>query len=261
MIADSLLPREYETDPDPARFGLRETAGILDIPRESRPRERLLREGPESLSDRELLCILLNAGIRGKNVNILAGELLERLDLCGRIPSINDLLGISGLGESKACTVAAMLELGRRRWGQRGKRVKTPADVYDLVRHYADRRQELFLCVSMNGAHEVLAVRVVTVGLVNRTIVHPREVFSDPLQDRASAVCVAHNHPSGNLKPSGEDNEITGKLKAAAEILGLFFLDHLIFSREGFYSYSQAGGLKRGKNAGAKRKKIDYCLL
>jgi DNA repair protein RadC len=215
--------------------------GLGSIPRENQPREKLRREGPEALSDRELLCILLNTGIKGKSVTVLAEELMEKLDRCKNIPPIKELAAINGLGETKACAVAAMLELGRRRWGQAGTKIRLPEDVFDLVRHYADRRQERFLCLSLNGAHEVLAVRVVTVGLVNKTIVHPREVFSDPIQDRASAVCVAHNHPSGSLKPSEEDDEITRKLKSAAEILGINFLDHIIFCGEGFFSYSQSG--------------------
>ncbi|MDR2073398.1 MAG: DNA repair protein RadC [Spirochaetaceae bacterium] len=215
-----------------------------DLPKEYRPRERLCREGASALSDRELLCILLNTGIKGKAVDILADEVLNKLDRYKDIPPVNEMVKISGLGMAKAAAVTAMLELGRRHWGQPGTRISLPSDAYSLIRHYADRRQERFICISLNGAHEVLAVRVVTVGLVNKTIVHPREVFSDPLQDRASAVCVAHNHPSGRLEPSGEDNEITWRLRSAAEILGLRFLDHLIFSGWGFFSYSQAGLLR-----------------
>ena len=216
------------------------TANIMAMPKDKRPRERLLREGPEKLSDKELLSILLNTGIKGKSVNLLAEELLNRLDRNNGIPSCRELIKIAGLGESKAATIAAMLEFGRRRWGIREIRIRSPEDAYNLINHYADRRQERFICISLNGAHEVLAIRVVTVGLVNKTIVHPREVFSDPLQDRASAICVAHNHPSGKLEPSGEDNEITRQLRGAAEILGINFLDHIIFSAEGYYSYSQA---------------------
>jgi DNA repair protein RadC len=219
--------------------------GLLALPRESRPRERLLKEGPAALSDRDLLCIVLNTGIRGKGVDVLAAELLNKLDRCKDIPSVKDLALINGMGLSKACAVTAMLELGRRRWGQQGKRIRQPVDVFDLVRHFADRRQERFICISLNGAHEVLAVRVVTVGLVNKTIVHPREVFSDPIQDRASAVCAAHNHPSGKVKPSAEDDEMTSILKAAADVLGIHFLDHLIFSGESFFSYREAGFLKK----------------
>ena len=246
MIADCEDSADfYKTRADRIRFGFLKAKSLLDLPRELRPREKLLREGPEALSDRELLCILLNTGIKGKSVSVLAEELLEKLDQTRDIPSVKELSEIIGLGESKAAAVAAVLELGRRRWAQGETKIRSPGNAYNLIRHYADRRQERFICISLNGAHEVLAVRVVTMGLVNKTIVHPREVFSDPLQDRASAVCVAHNHPSGKLAPSGEDDDITRKLKAAADILGITFLDHLIFPTEGYFSYSQAGMLEK----------------
>ena len=212
----------------------------LSLLKEDRPRERLIRSGPQSLSDQELLAIILVSGIKGKNVNLLARELLSKLDAENEIPSVRELRRLSGLGESKACTVAAMLEFGRRKWSS-GQRIRQPADIFNLIRHYADRRQEKFLCISLNGAHEVLAVRIVTIGLVNRTIIHPREVFADPINDRASAIAVAHNHPSGNLQPSGEDSKITQKLKASADILGLNFLDHLIFSETFYFSFRQEG--------------------
>jgi DNA repair protein RadC len=210
-----------------------------------RPRERLFRSGPAALSDRELLAIVLNTGIRGKDVIALAGELLELLDRHKGIPAIQDLSALGGMGQSKACAVAAMLEFGRRRWGLTGTRVRQPQDIYALLQHHADRKQERFLCLSLNGAHEVLALRIVSIGLLNRTIVHPREVFADPIIDRAAAVIVAHNHPSGHLKPSPEDDEITVRLMAAAELLGLNFLDHLIFSAAAWYSYRQSGRMNR----------------
>ncbi len=213
------------------------------MPKDDRPRERLLVHGPAALTDKDLLSIVLNTGIQGKNVSLLAADLLARLDADKSIPSVRDLVTLSGLGEAKAGTIAAMLEFGRRRWGPCGLRVKHPSEAYALIRHHADRRQERFICISLNGAHEVLAVRIVTVGLVNRTVVHPREVFADPLTDRASAVIVAHNHPSGKLEPSAEDLEITERLTTAANILGISFLDHLIFSETAFYSFSEDGKL------------------
>ena len=222
--------------------------GPLSLPREDRPRERLIESGPESLSDQDLLSIILVSGIRGKNVRMLAKELLSKLDREKHIPTVKELSGLGGMGQSKACIVAAMLEFGRRKWAS-GQKVRQPGDVYALIRHHADRRQERFLCLSLNGAHEILASRIVTIGLVNRTIVHPREVFADPIQDRTSSIVVAHNHPSGNLEPSEEDNEITHKLKTAAGILGLNFLDHIIFSERFYFSYRQEGLLenKAGK--------------
>jgi DNA repair protein RadC len=216
----------------------------MDLAPERRPRERLIGKGPDALSDTELLAVLLNTGIKGKNVSQLAADLLRLLDRNREIPRIQELLQLSGMGESKACAVAAMLEFGRRRWGAFGSAVTNPGEIFSLVRHYADRKQERFISLSLNGAHEVLAVRVVTVGLVNRTIVHPREVFADILQDRAAAFIVAHNHPSGRISPSPEDNEITDRLQNAAVILGLHFLDHLIFSETAWWSYRQNGLLK-----------------
>ncbi|MDR1250692.1 MAG: DNA repair protein RadC [Treponema sp.] len=222
------------------RFG----QGVLALPPERRPRERLLANGPVALSDAELLSILLNTGTRGKPVSILAEELLGLLDRNKDIPPVQELSRLAGMGNTKAASVAAMLEFGRRRWGSVGTRVKHPLDIFSLVRHNADRKQERFISISLNGAHEAMAVRVVTIGLVNRTIVHPREVFADLIQDRAAAFAVAHNHPSGKLRPSPEDDEITDRLRAAADILGLHFLDHLIFSEKDWWSYRQNGRIR-----------------
>jgi DNA repair protein RadC len=228
---------------------LREDAGAYvtefliapaDLPAGDRPRERLLKHGPEALSDQDLLVILLNTGVRGKNVTVLAGELLERLEQNKRIPAARDLAQMAGIGASKACAVVAMLEFGRRRWGATGAKINHPSDAFSLVRHYANRKQEYFICISLNGAHEALAVRVITVGLVNRTLVHPREVFADALSDRACAVLCAHNHPSGATEPSKEDDEVTKSLKRAADVLGLNFLDHVIFTENAYFSYRQA---------------------
>ena len=233
---------EYCTETTPPALSVRESRcpGPLSLAKEDRPRERLIRAGPESLSDEELLSIILVSGIRGKNVTLLSQELLFKLDTGKGIPSVSELRSLGGLGVSKACTVAAMLEFGRRKWAS-GQRIRHPEDIFNLIKHHADRRQERFLCLSLNGAHEVLAVRIVTIGLVNRTIIHPREVFADPIHDRASAIVVAHNHPSGSLRPSMEDNEITRRLKASADLLGLNFLDHLIFSETHFFSFRQEG--------------------
>ncbi|MCL2880489.1 MAG: DNA repair protein RadC [Treponema sp.] len=212
---------------------------ILDLPTDQRPRERLLSKGAEALSDLELLAILLRTGMPGKNVISLSEDVLDLLDKTKGIPSPAEIAGIPGMGDAKTCIIAAMLEFGLRRWGERGRRVRSPSDIYSLVRHYADRKQERFISISLNGAHEALSVHVVTVGLVNRTIVHPREVFADLIQDRASAFCVAHNHPSGQLDPSPEDDEITLRLQHSSDILGINFLDHLIFSDKLWWSYRQ----------------------
>lgn len=207
-------------------------------------RERLAREGPSSLTDGDLLAALLGSGIKGKCVHALAEEVLEILDSSAGVPEAAILRRIGGMGAAKASAVSAALELGRRRYGSREARVASPRDVFPLIAHWADRKQERFICCSLNGAHELIAARVVSIGLVNKTVVHPREVYADPITDRACAVIVAHNHPSGRLEPSPEDREITARLKEAGDTIGLALLDHIIFSRAGYYSFVEHGLLE-----------------
>jgi DNA repair protein RadC len=139
--------------------------------------------------------------------------------------------------------ILAAIEFARRRIKPEGARIETPADLLPHVRHYADRKQEHFLCASINGANEILNIRVVSIGLIDRSPVHPREVFADALSDRASAVIVAHNHPSGSLQPSQSDIDITAQLKASGAIVGIGLLDHIIFNRAGYFSFLEAGKL------------------
>jgi len=216
---------------------------IKDIPPEKRPREKLLRNGPSALSDSELVAIMLGSGIKGKNILNLAGEIVRKLDKEGCSPDIASLMKINGLGQAKASVLAAALEYSRRIMLPGAGKVREPEDILKAVNHYADRPQEYFLCLSLNGAHEISHIRVVSIGLVNRTMVHPREVFAQPVQDRAAAVICAHNHPSGNTEPSKEDADVTRILKNAGRILGIELLDHIIFSTKGYYSFAENGEL------------------
>lgn len=143
----------------------------------------------------------------------------------------------------------------RRRWylrhlssrgvasSRKGRRSRLRPTFSPIIRHYADRKQEHFLCASINGANEILNIRVVSIGLIDRTPVHPREVFADALSDRASAIIVAHNHPAGSLEPSASDVEVTKQLKAAGTVMGIALLDHIIFKRSGYFSFLEAGRL------------------
>jgi DNA repair protein RadC len=216
---------------------------IQDVPLEDRPREKMLQRGAQSLSDVELLAILIGSGTKNANVFKVAGRLLKLLDENGNSVTVEGLRSVEGVGPAKASLVVAALEFARRRIRPRNMKISFPPDVYPLIRHIADRRQEHFLCISLNGANEVIAVRTVSVGLVNRALVHPREVYADPITDRASAVIVAHNHPSGNLTPSQDDLAITRQLKEAGHTLGIKLLDHLIFNHEGYHSLLEQGQL------------------
>ncbi len=216
---------------------------IYETPIDERPRERLATFGSARLSDLELLQAIIGSGNRGRSVTRIADDVLSVIDRLGGDVQYADLLAIPGLGSAKAALMCASLEFARRTTCPGATRITVPADILPVVRHYADRKQEHFLCLSLNGAHEVQSVRVVSIGLVNRTIVHPREVFADPLTDRAAAVVVAHNHPSGRVEPSMEDRDVTRRLKQAGDTLGIRLLDHLVFSTKGYYSFLEQGEL------------------
>ena len=216
---------------------------IQDMPAADRPREKLLRKGAAALSDQELLAILLGKGTPGMDVMTLAARLAKVIDEKGLGVQAEDLRQFTGVGDAKATLLLAALEFARRRIKPEGARIETPADLLPHVRHYADRKQEHFLCASINGANEILAIRVVSIGLIDRAPVHPREVFADALADRASAIIVAHNHPASALEPSTADIEATRQLKAAGQVLGIPLLDHIIFNRTGYFSFLEAGRL------------------
>ena len=216
---------------------------ISEIPEPDRPREKLLKKGANSLSDIELVAILLGKGTQKQDVMSVARRVLRTLDVSSNRVDLKDLQKIEGVGPAKAALLSAALEFARRRIRPEGVKISLPPDVLPLIRHYADRKQEHFICISLNGANEVISTRIVSVGLVNKTQVHPREVFADPITDRASAIIVAHNHPGGGLHPSKEDIAVTKQLKSAGEILGIRLLDHIIFNHKGYYSFLEDGKL------------------
>jgi DNA repair protein RadC len=214
------------------------------LPQRERPREKILREGPDGLTDAELLTIIIGSGTAKNGVAAIAAKLLTLLDRDGGFVSAEAIGKVKGVGQAKSALLLAAMELTRRNLCPGPRKITKPADIAPLIAHYNDRIQEHFFSISLNGAHEVIAVRVVSVGLVNRTIVHPREVFADPLTDRAAALIVAHNHPSGNVEPSEDDIEITRRLRSAGDVLGIKILDHIIFSREGYHSFLEHGEIE-----------------
>ena len=216
---------------------------IDQIPEADRPREKLLRKGAPALSDQELLAILLGKGTAAIDVMSLAGKLAKVVDEKGLNLRAEDLKQFGAVGDAKATLILAAIEFARRRIKPEGAKIETPADILPHVRHYADRKQEHFLCASINGANEILNIRVISIGLIDRAPVHPREVFADALTDRASAIIVAHNHPTGGLDPSASDVEVTTQLKAAGIVIGIALLDHIIFNRNGYFSFLEAGRL------------------
>jgi len=216
---------------------------IKDLPELDRPREKLLSKGPMALSDSELLAILIGSGMKGTNALALATKILRKVDLRSDKLDVDALEEIPGVGPAKASRIAAAFELVRRRLQREGARVREAKDVLPFVQQIRDKHQEYFVCLSLNGANEVIENRVVTVGLLDSNQVHPREVYADPLTDRAASIIVAHNHPSGTLEASPEDVALTDRLARAGKLLGIPLLDHIIVTKRGYLSLKQAGYL------------------
>lgn len=217
------------------------TRNIKKVPKKERPREKLRKKGAPSLSDLELIAIILGSGIKGKNVLSVAKSLLAEMDKSGTETDYEKLLTLPGIGPSKACLIMASMEFSRRRIRPEGIRIIKPRDILPLISHLSDRKQEHLVCVSLNGANEVNSVRIVSIGTIDRTLVHPREVFSGPITDRAASIIIAHNHPDGSLQPGAKDIKVTKSLIKAGEILGIPLQDHIIFSTKGFYSFMENG--------------------
>ena len=209
---------------------------------EDRPREKLEQRGAAALTDIELIAAILGSGIKGCDVMQLAHKVVAVFDSSGGagFPA-EQLKSISGIGAAKLTVLSAAWEFVGRRIRGGNCRISCPVDIMQFVRHYADRKQEHLLCITLNGANEVLHCRVVTIGLADRSLIHPREVYSEALTDRAAAIILAHNHPSGQLIPSDEDRKVTARLIQAGELLGVPLLDHLIFTTKGFYSFKEHG--------------------
>lgn len=216
-----------------------------EMPKSEKPREKIAERGVETLKDQELLMVLLGTGTTERRVDIVAKDLLGVLDAAGDgVIPYEEIAKVKGIGAAKASLVTAALELGRRRSPRLGRIVQTPEDVFRLISHYGSRDRENFLVVMLNGAHEITGVENVSVGLVNRTLVHPREVFTKAVEKKAAAIIVAHNHPSGYVEPSDEDVEVTMRLVSAAAVMGIPLLDHLVFSATEYFSMSESGILK-----------------
>jgi len=211
-----------------------------DLPDTSRPREKLAIGGARALSDTELLAVMLGTGTRGCSVESLAAKVLPVIDSDTAI-DIDALQRVSGIGPSKAYLLAAALEFSRRRIRPEGIRVRRASDVTPLLSHLLDRPQEHVVSISLTGAHEVIKIRTVSIGLLTSCPIHPREVFVGPITDHAYSVIIAHNHPSGDPTPSEEDKRVTKQIAQAASTLGIKFLDHIIVARRGYFSFQEQG--------------------
>ncbi|MCL5115953.1 MAG: DNA repair protein RadC [Firmicutes bacterium] len=205
--------------------------GLMETPKDERPRERLLKHGPSVLSDAELLAVLLGTGTLGQSVLDLSRALLKEgwVGLSRRTPA--ELLSVRGLGAAKVATLAAALEIGYRVEQGQQLRVQNPHDAIRLLADMRDRDQEEFRVILLNTKGFVLGIETLFRGGLDRVEVFPREVFRSAVARSAASIVVAHNHPSGDPQPSRQDRELTRLLESAGELMGIPVLDHVIVGR------------------------------
>lgn len=210
-------------------------------------REKALEHGFSYLFDEELVMLILGSGTRQMPVELMAERIVGILYDFDAEEVVENLVRLNGVGLGKALAVAAALELGRRRSCHLRAPIKSPTDIVPFVKNYAVCDKEHFLLVTLNGGHEIIQIHVITVGTLNRTLIHPREIFSVAMRDNAAAIIVSHNHPSGNCEPSEEDIQVTETLRKVSVIMGIELLDHVIVSREGYFSFLEHKMLAPGK--------------
>ncbi len=205
---------------------------IKDIPRIDRPREKLEKYGPEKLSNIELLAILLRTGTKDLNVLKLSQKVLQKFEKEKFVGvTLENLKSIHGLGTVKASEIIACFELGRRMLKDKKFSILlSPKDVWERMEDIRGSKKEHFVVFYLDSRNQEIERDIISIGTLNESLVHPREVFEGAIKNNAAAIIVAHNHPSGDLKPSQDDIEITKKLIHAGKILDIEVIDHIIVS-------------------------------
>jgi DNA repair protein RadC len=221
---------------------------IKFLAEDDRPREKFLSKGKGSLSDSELLAIIMGSGNRDETAVELARKILASVDNNWNqlsLLSVKDLMKFKGIGEVKAISITTALEIGRRRAGQEIPEKPTISksnDAYLILKnHLSDLRTEEFWSLFLNQSNKVIHIAQLTQGGINQSIVDVRVLFKTALDHFSTGVIIAHNHPSGNLKPSREDIDITQKIKEAGNTLSIQLLDHLIITQNSYFSFSDEG--------------------
>ena len=219
---------------------------IHDLPKDERPRERLVKFGEQALSAQELLQLILGRGVAGESVAVTAQKLLTQFGSLQKLAeaSIEELSSIRGIGLAKASQIKAAFEISRRLSTQtpsyKSKELTDPEKVYRLIKSkLKDYHKEHFYIIALNSRGHSIAE--VSVGSLNASVVHPREVFTEAIKNKAASVVFAHNHPSGDPEPSEDDLLLTKKLVESGKILGIEVFDHIIVVKDGFFSFKNKG--------------------
>ena len=217
---------------------------VHDLPVTERPRERLIKFGVESLSIPELLALIMGRGTRGRSVLVIASELLQKYKSLKNLEgaSINELRAVQGIGEAKATQIKAALELAKRIEEDDSLQitkttVKSPDDILHIIKkELKGKKKEYFMVALLDTRNHLIAIRTVSIGSLDTSIVHPREVFLEAISNSAASVIFIHNHPSGNPDPSEEDIKLTRQLIEAGKILDIDVLDHIVVVDNGYFS-------------------------
>ncbi len=220
---------------------------IKDWPSSDRPREKYFQRGGYALTDAELLAIIIGKGVKNKSALDLSKEILHRVGSLKRLgqKSVREIeeLKIAGLGRVKIISILAALELGRRSLSRKNEskvKFQSPRDVYEYYYPFiANLKYELFKVAAVDGENGLIKDTTISKGILDASLVHPREVFKFAVNENASGLFLIHNHPSGVLKPSEDDLKVTQRLYDAGEMMGIRIIDHIIVSERGFYSFSE----------------------
>lgn len=222
---------------------------IKEIPIDERPRERLIQKGVESLNNEELLAIILKTGTKDISVKMLASSILKQVDNITDLKEITleKLKTIKGIKEAKACELLASIELGKRlqqKYHQVEEiKILNANNIYEYYKKLSDKKQEYFYCVYLDTKNKIIKDKLLFVGTINESLVHPREIFKEAYLLSASSIICVHNHPSGNVSPSKNDIMITKQLQNVGNLLGIRILDHIIIGKNEFYSFTEQGNI------------------
>ena len=216
---------------------------IKEIPKQERPREKLIKYGPGNLSDQELLAILLRSGRKGESSLKLAKKILKKNTPQKLIRSkISDLTDNPGIGEAKACEIISCFELGKRFLkGKKTILLTSPKEIWKEMRDIRNKKKEYCVVFYLDIQNQIIKRNIISIGTLDASIVHPREVFEVAVKKHAAQIIISHNHPSGQVIPSQEDIQITKRLVEAGEILGIKVIDHVIVTDRHYLSLRQRG--------------------
>lgn len=217
---------------------------LKEFSNSEKPRERLMSKGTEALSNSELLAIILQTGTKEKNVLELSNYIINTVGFENlKYVSLTELRKIKGIGNAKACKILALVELSKRISSYNNhfiKYIRSANDVFEILKEEViGKKQEIVFLLTLDQKKQMISKTKVFVGTLNESIIHPREIFKIIVKDSASSFILAHNHPSGNLVPSESDKNITCQIKDISELFSITFLDHVIVSEKGYFSFKE----------------------